>query len=180
MGDWWQGVDRDFSDLASANEAVRVAVRLLLAAVLGGVLGWERERLGKAAGLRTHMLVALGAALFVLVPQQAGFSSSDLSRVIQGLVAGIGFLGAGAILKLSEEHRIQGLTTAAGIWVTAAVGMTAGLGRGATAVLATVLGFLILDVLCRYERRLAGKAKAAARDGGPTSGRESPEPPPTS
>src|SRR5262249_58398759 len=98
----------------------------------------------EAAGLRTHMLVSVGAALFVLVPQQAGMSTADLSRVIQGVVAGIGFLGAGAILKHGHEGTVQGLTTAAGIWLTAGLGIAAGLGRGLAALLGTALALLIL------------------------------------
>jgi uncharacterized membrane protein YhiD involved in acid resistance len=114
--------------------------------LLGGALGWERERAGKAAGMRTHMLVAMGAAFFVFVPQQSGMSAEGLGRVIQGLVAGIGFLGAGAILKPSEgdDSQVRGLTTAAGIWFTAAVGVAVGLGREATAVLGTLLALAVL------------------------------------
>jgi putative Mg2+ transporter-C (MgtC) family protein len=151
MVPWWRGVVEDFSDLPSFSEALRVTVRLLLAALMGGLLGWERGRAGKAAGMRTHMLVALGAALFVLIPQQMRMSSSDVSRVIQGLVAGIGFLGAGTILKLDEQQRVKGLTTAAGIWLTAALGVAAGLGREATAVLGTALALVILTVMYRAE-----------------------------
>jgi putative Mg2+ transporter-C (MgtC) family protein len=143
----------EFSDLPGVGEAARVLLRLVFAALLGGLLGWERARAGKAAGLRTHMLVCVGAALFMMVPQQAGWRSADLSRVLQGLVAGIGFLGAGAILKMSEKREIRGLTTAAGIWLTAAVGMAVGLGREATAVAAAVLAFLILSVLGYFEKR---------------------------
>jgi putative Mg2+ transporter-C (MgtC) family protein len=98
------------------------------------------------------MVIALGAALFVLIPQQ--MELADLSRVIQGIVAGIGFLGAGAIIKRSEEKDIQGLTTAAGIWLTAAVGISAGLGRQTTAVLGTVLAVIILAALQRASRRI--------------------------
>jgi putative Mg2+ transporter-C (MgtC) family protein len=143
----------DFSDLPEIADVVRVAVRLLLAALLGGVLGWQREQAGKAAGLRTHMLVALGSALFVLIPQQAGVSPGDLSRVIQGIVTGIGFLGAGSILKLTEPGQIYGLTTAAGIWLTAAVGIAAGLGREASALLTTFLAFVILSLVPHGEHQ---------------------------
>src|SRR5262245_55866092 len=139
-------VRADFSDLPGVAEATRVTVRLLLAAILGGALGLQREHAGKAAGLRTHILVALGSALFVLIPEQIGVTPSDLSRVVQGVITGIGFLGAGAILRLNEQGQIYGLTTAAGIWLTAAVGIAAGLGREASAMLATLLAFVVLSV----------------------------------
>jgi len=93
MGVWqdiWNVVLSEFSDIPHAVEAARITLRILIASILGGLLGFEREARGKAAGLRTHMLVALGAAIFVLVPQQAGASGADLSRVLQGLVAGVG------------------------------------------------------------------------------------------
>jgi putative Mg2+ transporter-C (MgtC) family protein len=84
----------EFSDLTAADTA-RLATRLAAAAALGGLLGWERKRAGKAAGRRTHILVAVGAAAFVAVPLQAGADVEAVSRVLQGLIAGIGFLGAG-------------------------------------------------------------------------------------
>jgi putative Mg2+ transporter-C (MgtC) family protein len=95
------------------------------------------------------MLVALGSAVFVLIPYQAGMSLADLSRVLQGVIAGIGFLGAGTIIKQREPEQIYGLTTAAGLWLTAAVGIAAGMGREASAVLGTVLAFIILSLLPR-------------------------------
>ena len=93
------------------------------------------------------MLVAIGAALFVLIPQQAGASSADLSRVLQGLIAGVGFLGAGAIILGTKQVETQGLTTAAGIWVTAAIGVAAGMGRESTAVLSTLVALFVLSVV---------------------------------
>jgi putative Mg2+ transporter-C (MgtC) family protein len=138
----------EFADLGDVAGATRVAFRLVMAALLGGILGYERESKGKAAGLRTHMLVALGSAMFVLVPQQMGSGDAELSRVIQGLVAGIGFLGAGAIVKGKPGQEVEGLTTAASIWMTAAIGMAAGLGREATAILSAMLALLVLTVLC--------------------------------
>lgn len=137
----------EFSSLPDAAEVTRVMVRLLLAALLGGIVGYEREHKGKAAGLRTHMLVAMGAALFVLVPERGGMDIADMSRVIQGVVAGVGFLGAGAIIKRHSEEQVQGLTTAAGIWMTAAIGVACGLGREAIALLATLLAIVILVML---------------------------------
>jgi putative Mg2+ transporter-C (MgtC) family protein len=137
----------EFSSLPDAAEVTRVMVRLLLAALLGGIVGYEREHKGKAAGLRTHMLVAMGAALFVLVPERDGMHISDMSRVIQGVVAGVGFLGAGAIIKRHSEEQVQGLTTAAGIWMTAAIGVGGGRGGAAVALLATLLALVILVLL---------------------------------
>ena len=137
----------EFSDIADLGQLTTLLVRLLLAALLGGVLGYEREQKGKAAGMRTHMLVALGAALFVLVPQQAGMAVGDLSRVLQGIVAGIGFLGAGAIIKPAREGDVKGLTTAAGIWMTAAIGVACGLGRESTAVVAALFALVVLALL---------------------------------
>lgn len=137
-------VAAEFSDVPDAAQATRIVVRLSVAALLGGVLGWEREHAGKAAGVRTHMLVAMGAALFVLVAQQAGISPADNSRVLQGIIAGVGFLGAGTILKGDDEGRVRGLTTAAGIWLTAAIGIAAGLGREVTAILSTALALAVL------------------------------------
>ncbi|PTR16194.1 putative Mg2+ transporter-C (MgtC) family protein [Nitrosospira sp. Nsp2] len=145
----WEVVAAEFSDLPTTAEFIRVALRLVIAAALGALLGLEREHSGKAAGMRTHMLVAVGAALLVLVPQQMHMSDADLSRIIQGVVTGIGFLGAGTILKSTSasEATVKGLTTAAGLWLTAAIGITAGLGREASAVLSTVLALIILHLV---------------------------------
>jgi putative Mg2+ transporter-C (MgtC) family protein len=145
----WATIRQEFSDLADAEQVTRVCVRLLVAITLGGLLGYERETKGVAAGLRTHMLVALGAALFVLVPIQAGMTVPDMSRVIQGVVSGIGFLGAGAIIKLSQDREIRGVTTAASIWLTAAIGIAAGMGMELTAILSTLLALFILATLHR-------------------------------
>lgn len=147
----------EFSDVADAGQIVRILVRLLLAAALGGMLGYERERKGKAAGVRTHMLVAMGAALFVLVPQLGGMGIADMSRVIQGVIAGVGFLGAGAILKRQSEDDVQGLTTAANIWMTAAIGIACGLGRESTAVLSALLTLAVLSVIPKWLDRHEAK-----------------------
>ena len=144
--------DQWFLGLDDGGHYVRVAVRLGVAVALGAVLGYEREHLGKAAGLRTHMLVALGAALFILAPIEAGVSAEQLMRVVQGLTVGIGFLGAGVILKMTEERKISGVTTAANVWVTAAVGMAVGMGLLWPAVLAVLLGCFTLYVLHWVER----------------------------
>ena len=143
----WNTVLSEFSDIPDATQITRITLRLLVAAALGGLLGYERESQGKSAGVRTHMLVAIGAALFVLIPQQAGASTADLTRVLQGLIAGVGFLGAGAIILGSKQEDTRGLTTAAGVWVTAAIGIAAGMGRESTAVLATLVALFVLTVV---------------------------------
>jgi putative Mg2+ transporter-C (MgtC) family protein len=137
----------EFSDFNDLGEFIIVVIRLLFAAILGGLLGLEREQRGKAAGIRTHMLVCMGAALFIFIPQQAGISDSEMSRVIQGVIAGIGFLCAGTIITRKDEQSASGLTTAAGIWFTAAIGIAVGLGREQTAVLCTVLAWVVLYVM---------------------------------
>jgi putative Mg2+ transporter-C (MgtC) family protein len=153
----WNTLVQEFSDISDAEAFTRIFVRMMLAVILGGLLGYERERSGKAAGLRTHMLVALGAALFVLAPLEAGMQVNDISRVMQGVIAGIGFLGAGAIIKLSSDGQIKGLTTSASIWLTAAIGLAAGMGRESTAVLSTVLALVILSLLHQMEKHIARK-----------------------
>ena len=155
----WATVRAELSDLPDAAGATRVVMRLMLSVLLGGVLGWERERRGKAAGLRTYILVTMGAALFVLVPREMGTQLGDMTRVYQGLITGIGFLGAGAIVKgngngdqKSEAH-VHGLTTAAGIWMAAAIGITIGLGREMTAILSTLFALIVLAFLPHLETK---------------------------
>lgn len=143
----WNTVLSEFSDIPDATQIARITLRLLVAAALGGLLGYEREKQGKSAGVRTHMLVAIGAALFVLIPQQAGASTADLTRVLQGLIAGVGFLGTGVIILGTKQVETRGLTTAAGIWVTAAIGVAAGMGRESTAVLSTLVALFVLSVV---------------------------------
>jgi putative Mg2+ transporter-C (MgtC) family protein len=133
--------------LGDTRQFAQVVIRLLAAVLLGAIVGFERERAGKPAGLRTHTLVCLGTAIFVLVCGGVGMTSDGLSRVIQGIVTGIGFIGAGSILKLSEERDIRGLTTAAAVWMTAAIGVSVGLGSIGVAGLGTLLAVIILWVL---------------------------------
>lgn len=134
-------------------EILRVGLRLLTALVVGAAVGLQRQITHHSAGFRTHILVALGSALLVIAGSQSGMSTADLSRIIQGVVTGIGFLGGGAILKLTTEQEIRGLTTAAGIWMTAATSIAAGLGRIITAFIALVLTLFVLGVLIRVEKR---------------------------
>jgi putative Mg2+ transporter-C (MgtC) family protein len=99
------------------------------------------------------MLVSLSSAIFVVAPLEAGMNLGDLSRVIQGVAAGIGFIGAGAILKLPDARVIEGLTTAAGIWLTAALGLAAGTGRYGLAAISAVMAWLILAIVARLDVR---------------------------
>jgi putative Mg2+ transporter-C (MgtC) family protein len=140
----------DFND---GDLVVLITARLALAAVLGLVLGLGRERLRKTAGMRTHMLVSVGSAMFVMCPILAGLSVEGYSRVIQGITQGIGFLGAGTIIKLSDKAEVKGLTTAASTWLTAAVGVSCGMGKFWLAVLGAVIAWVVLVPLGIAERK---------------------------
>ena len=146
------------------------AARMGAAALLGGALGLEREWKGHWAGLRTHMMVSIGAALFVIAGLMVAKDQIfDTTRVIQGVATGIGFLGAGTILKLGDRQEIKGLTTASSIWLAAALGVVAGLGEYALAVAAALVSLFVLAVLQPVEkfleRRLASfKANGQGRD----------------
>src|SRR5690606_20360816 len=150
----WNPIVHEFSDMPDVEQATRILLRLSMAIILGAAIGYERELRGKDAGLRTHMLVALGAAIFILAPLQIGMPIEDASRVLQGIIAGIGFLGAGAIIKLSNDEEIKGLTTAASVWVAAAIGIAAGMGLEATAVVSTAAVLFILVVVRRVETKI--------------------------
>lgn len=153
----WTTIVSEFSDLPDAASVTRVTLRLLVAGFLAGLLGYEREQKGKNAGIRTHMLVGVGAATFILVSQQNGASPDSISRVFQGVIQGVGFLGAGAIIIKSAGNTTAGLTTAASIWATAGIGMTAGLGMESTAVLATVVILFILYAMPKILRPIRDK-----------------------
>ena len=145
----------DVSALAVPDLARLVSVggRLVAAGLLGGLIGANREKVHSAAGLRTHILVALGAALLVLAGREAGFSSADTSRVVQGIITGVGFLGAGTILKLVEKDQVHGLTTAATIWVTAGVGVASVIAPLWLSLFAAVLTWAVLALAIRLESR---------------------------
>jgi putative Mg2+ transporter-C (MgtC) family protein len=139
----------------SWDELVLVTVRLTAAFALGALVGWERQRHKRAAGLRTHILVAMGCATFTLLGlelAQGNAGSDASSRIVQGVATGIGFLGAGTILKLESEQRIKGLTTAAGVWATAALGVAAGAGRLILAVVLALLTLVTLALLRKFEQ----------------------------
>lgn len=143
----WITIISEFSDIPDINSITRVIVRLTMATFLGAIIGYERERRYKSAGIRTHMLVSVGTAMFIIGPMQAGVPIADMSRILQGVVQGIGFLGAGAIVVGTLKQRTQGLTSAASIWATAAIGMAAGLGMEVTAILATMFVIFILAIV---------------------------------
>lgn len=137
-----------------------IIFRLSLALFIGGLIGWEREIRNKPAGLRTYMLVSFGSALFVIVFLQnnAGAQDSDaLSRVIQGIVTGVGFLGGGVIFHESQQEnrhvKIRGLTSAAAIWVSAALGTTAGFGLWQISLISAAMVLFVLVFVKKIEPR---------------------------
>jgi len=139
-----------------------VIIRVIAAVILGGILGLQREKAGKPAGLRTHMIVCLGTSVVVLACLASSMDMAGLSRVIQGIVTGIGFIGAGSILKLSEQREIRGLTTAAGLWMTAAIGVAVGLGSLGVALIGPGATFIVLSLIGIVEARLEKRQKTQA------------------
>ena len=149
----------NFTSLTTGLPLLEIVLRLGAATVIGCALGLNREIRGKPAGMRTHALVALGTALvtltgMVLAGQDGQFDSNSVSRVIQGIVAGIGFLGGGTILKSETGDQISGLTTAASLWVVACLGITCGVGLWAMALVALGLALFVLIAGEKVERVL--------------------------
>ncbi|MGB7207398.1 MAG: MgtC/SapB family protein [Pyrinomonadaceae bacterium] len=138
------------------RQFIQVLVRLTASILIAGIIGLQRESAGKSAGLRTHVLVSLGSTLFVIGAISAGMREDAISRVIQGIITGIGFIGAGTILK--REKNVKGLTTSAGLWTTCAIGVVIGLGELGIAFLAAFLAFIVLTVLRRFEERIIDSA----------------------
>jgi putative Mg2+ transporter-C (MgtC) family protein len=128
------------------NTLLDIILRLLLAAALGAGIGYQRERANKPAGLRTHILISLGSALFTVISIFGFNGTVDPSRVAAGVVAGIGFIGAGVILRGVRSEHVVGLTTAASIWAVAAIGMAAGVGMYLIATIVTVIAVLVLMI----------------------------------
>ena len=136
--------------------ALLLSIRLLIAGVLGAIIGYERELRSKGAGIRTHVLVALGSALFMIISQY-GFENAarfDAARVAAGVVGGLGFLGGGIIMK---NKRVNGLTTAAGLWVTGAIGLSAGCGLFELSALCAFFVLLCMEALHFYTFKLGDK-----------------------
>ncbi|MBE9470262.1 MAG: MgtC/SapB family protein [Chloroflexi bacterium] len=127
-------------------EWLEIILRFLLAAALGAAIGYERERHGKAAGLRTHTLISSGAALFTLASIYGFNGGADPSRVAAGVVAGIGFIGAGVIFRGMRSEGVAGITTAASVWVTAAIGLAAGAGLYLISAIAAIVTIGVLKI----------------------------------
>jgi putative Mg2+ transporter-C (MgtC) family protein len=125
---------------------LEAGLRLLLSAVLGGGIGFQRERAGKPAGLRTHVLICLGSALFTVVSVLGFTGNVDPARIAAGVVTGIGFIGAGVIFRGMRGDKVMGITTAASIWVTAAIGIAAGVGLYIISVATAVVTVLVLMI----------------------------------
>jgi len=138
--------------IGSGRQLAQILVRVIVAALLGGLVGIQREKAHKPAGVRTHMLVCLGTAVVVLASAGMGMQLDAQSRVIQGIVTGIGFIGAGSILKIGE-HDIKGLTTAAGLWMTAGIGIACGGGEIGVALISAVLTVIVLALAGVLENR---------------------------
>ena len=145
-------------------DTVVMITRLVLAAVLGALIGAEREYRAKVAGTRTHMLVAVGAALMVIVSRWGFGGEGDPSRVAAQIVSGIGFLGAGTIIM--QKHVIHGLTTAAGMWVAAGIGMAAAAGLYWVAVAATALCLVGLELFGRLNRAIRSHGEKEPENAG--------------
>lgn len=149
------GVELFVGFVPSWEKVVETAFRMIAAVLLGAIIGVQRELVGKAAGLRTHALVTLAAAVFTIIPLESGMSLEDVSRVIQGVATGIGFIGAGVILKRRDELEVVGLTTAASIWAATAVGVGIGLGHVIMAAIAVGLTLVVLTTLTWVDRWIA-------------------------
>ena len=153
--------------MSASLDEWEIAARLGGAVLAGGILGWERELQDKPAGLRTHMMVSLGSALpivaalqfLALAPADSSLLQSDPFRVVQGIMGGIGFLGSGAIIQ--STRWVHGLTTAATIWVSAAIGVVCGFGYYRTAGIATGMALLVLLAFGYFEKRYLDQSRTA-------------------
>jgi len=145
----------DGIDLSYFTDQAEMILRILVSVILGAIIGYERERSHKPAGLRTHIFVCMGSCLFTIasffmIPENAG-GSADVTRIAAGVVAGISFIGAGSIIALRGD--VKGLTTAASLWVMAAIGLMVGMGNYLLPTVATIISYVILR-LDRLEKRI--------------------------
>ncbi len=150
----------DWANLTDVHQWFDPFAALVIATLLGGLIGLERQLHGHWAGLRTHMTVSMGSAVFTLTALGvAPPPVPDATRVVQGIAAGIGFLGAGTILKLSDQMEIKGLTTASSIWLTAAIGTATGLSMFSLAISATVITLIVLAFFRPLEKKFPPRSK---------------------
>jgi putative Mg2+ transporter-C (MgtC) family protein len=153
----WNELTAGFPD---SQHLIVILIRLTASALFGAAIGFEREHAGKKAGLRTHMLVSTGTTVFVLAGLNSGMPHDAISRVIQGIITGIGFVGAGSILKREEDKKIEGVTTSAAIWMAAAIGVSVGLGGLGLAIMATALSLVVLRITYWFENRVTRTKRA--------------------
>lgn len=161
----------DMTGSFTAVEPEVAGARLLVALVLGGAIGWEREQRVKPAGLRTHMLIAMAAALFILISQElvtmdfggAGEMRPDPLRLIEAVTAGVAFLAAGAIF--TAGGKVRNLTTGAGMWMAGAIGVACGAGRLPLAIMATVIVVAVMTIIGWLERRMGTKERPTQHPG---------------
>ena len=146
----WSELTSSFPD---SRQFAIIVIRLLGSTIFGAAIGFEREHAGKKAGLRTHMLVSTGTTVFVLAGLGHGMENDAISRVIQGIITGIGFVGAGSILKREEDKKIEGVTTSAAIWMAAAVGVACGLGGLGLGFIAVIVTLIVLRITFWFENR---------------------------
>jgi putative Mg2+ transporter-C (MgtC) family protein len=158
---FWQELTADWQEL---GHLLTLVFRLTLAVLVGALPGLQREMKGVPAGLRTHILVSLGSAIFVLAALESDVSAADTTRVVQGLAAGIGFVGAGAILKSARRGEIHGLTTAANIWLTAGLGTAVGMGRIWLGLIGSLLAYCVLALIGRVEAKIASARGKSPND----------------
>ncbi|HEY9850764.1 MAG TPA: MgtC/SapB family protein [Leptolyngbyaceae cyanobacterium] len=157
------------------DDWLTITFRLAMALLIGGVIGLNRQQPGRPAGLRTYTIVSVGAAMFVMLPLQAGIdinATNALSRTIQGIATGVGFIGAGIILQQSTHNlkpQVKGLTSAAALWLTAGLGTAAGCGLWRTSLIGTLITLLILSGFKKFKRspiyRLRGYSKQSRKKG---------------
>ena len=141
------------SGLPESGRLLQFVVRLLTSAMIAALIGLQREKAGKDAGLRTHILVAAGSTVFVLGAIGSGMGEDALSRVIQGVVTGVGFIGAGTILKRESRSDIKGLTTSSGLWTVCAIGVLVGLGHVGIALITALVTLSVLILVGRLQKR---------------------------
>ncbi|HWT26641.1 MAG TPA: MgtC/SapB family protein [Mobilitalea sp.] len=149
----------EFKNLQEIND-VTIILRLVLSVLLGGVIGFERGRSGRPAGLRTHILVCLGSTLAIMTNQYVWqkYGVSDPTRMASQVISGIGFLGAGTII-VTGRHQVKGLTTAAGLWATACMGLAIGIGFYMAAIVGGILIVFATVVLHRFDNYMLSTSK---------------------